>query len=183
MKQETARIPALRPHFRSSHFKPPAAFTAAGSVRILFIGHRPGMNDTIIVHSIIRWSGRQVVTGPKDSSLSQGATMGTRKASVDTSDTDLHRFVVEKNIIGDYSTELEKRFSGELASVKGPVVLDLSATSIIDSRGVALCVGLYKECQQKNLQFSIEVSPELSHFFMLLKLDRILQFTEKGSGK
>jgi len=109
--------------------------------------------------------------------------MGTRKASARTSGNDEHRLVVGKNIIGEYSIELEKRFSEELASVKGPVVLDLAATTIIDSRGVALCVGLFKECQRKNLPFSIEAGPELTRFFKLLKLDRILQFTEKGSGK
>ena len=111
------------------------------------------------------------------------SSMGTRKASAQKAGEDERRLVVEKNIIGRYSVELEKRFSEELASVNCPVILDLSATTIIDSQGVALCVGLFKECQRKNLAFSIEVGPELARFFKLLKLDRILQFVEKGSGK
>ena len=109
--------------------------------------------------------------------------MGTKKASAPKSDPEVHRFIVEKNIMGDYSVELEKRFIAELAPVNCPVILDLTSTTIIDSRGVALCVGLYKECRRKNISFSIEASPELFRFFKLLKLDRILNFKEKGSGK
>ena len=109
--------------------------------------------------------------------------MGTKKAPAGKPDESLHRLIVKKNIIGEYSTELENQFGNELSTVNCPVVLDLSTITIIDSRGVALCVGLYKECRQKNLQFSIDVSPELARFFKLLKLDRILQFNEKGSGK
>ena len=109
--------------------------------------------------------------------------MGTKKSSTKQPKEQIHRFVVKKNIMGDYSTELEKEFITALAAVSCPVVLDLTNTTIIDSRGIALCVGLYKECQQKGISFSIEAGPELCRFFKLLKLDRILHFTEKGSGK
>ncbi len=109
--------------------------------------------------------------------------MGSKKTPAGKPDKKLLRLTVKKNIIGEYSTELENQFRTELSTVNCPVVLDLSTITIVDSRGVALCVGLYKECQQKNLQISIDVSPELAQFFKLLKLDRILQFNEKGSGK
>ena len=105
------------------------------------------------------------------------------EASAGTRREDEHRLVVEKNIMGEFSIELEKRFSEELAEINCPVILDLSATTMIDSRGVALCVGLFKECQRKKLPFSIEVNSELSRFFKLLKLDRVLQFIEKENGK
>ncbi len=90
-----------------------------------------------------------------------------------------HRIIVKKNIIGDYALDLEKRFVDEIKDVQVPVVLDLTGATVVNSRGVALCVGLFKECQRKNITFSIETSKELSRFFKLLKLDRLIQFTEK----
>jgi anti-anti-sigma factor len=108
--------------------------------------------------------------------------MGTKKSSAAQPDKRVHRFIVKKNIMGEYSAELEKQFTEELSKINCPVILDLTTTTIIDSRGIALCVGLYKECRRKEISFSIEASPELCRFFKLLKLDRILQFTEKGSG-
>lgn len=92
------------------------------------------------------------------------------------------RIVVEKNIVGEFTHEIGKRFKAAVADAKGAVTLDLAAVTIVDSHGVALCVGLFRECQRKNLPFSIVASPELYRFFKLLKLDRVLQFTEKGSA-
>ena len=90
-----------------------------------------------------------------------------------------YRIAVEKNVIGEYAVELEKHFRSEVDRAKGAVVLDLTAATIIDSRGVALCVGLLRECQKKDLTLTIEASPELCRFFKMLKFHRIVEFVEK----
>ena len=82
------------------------------------------------------------------------------------------RITVEQNVTGEYAIELEKRFRSEVEGAKGAVVLDLTAATIIDSRGVALCVGLLRECQKKDFPLTIEVTTELYH--------RIVQLVEKA---
>jgi anti-anti-sigma factor len=93
------------------------------------------------------------------------------------------RITVEKNIVGDFTFEVEKQFRAAAARAQGPVVLDLTAATVVDSRGVALCVGLFKELQRKSIPLSIEASPELGRFFKMLKLDRVMQFSEKGGAR
>jgi anti-anti-sigma factor len=94
---------------------------------------------------------------------------------------DIHRIVVEKNMVGEHSFELEKKFQSELSRTTLPVVLDLTRTTLVDSRGIALCVGLLKECEKKGVAFSIDVNPALARFFRLLKLDRVFQMNERGT--
>lgn len=95
----------------------------------------------------------------------------------DTQDT--LRITVERNLVREFCLELEKSFHAEIEKAKTPVVLDLIRVSLIDSSGIALCVGLLKECQKKNLPLTIEVNPDLDSFFRLLKLNRVFQFVKK----
>jgi anti-anti-sigma factor len=94
---------------------------------------------------------------------------------------DIHRIIVEKNMVGEHSFELEKKFQSELSRTTLPVILDLTRTTLVDSRGIALCVGLLKECEKKGVAFAIDVNPALARFFRLLKLDRIFQMNERSS--
>lgn len=94
----------------------------------------------------------------------------------------VQRITVDRNIMGEYCVELEKRFADEMKKVNGAVLLDLSRVTLMDSRGIALCVGLFKECRNRNFAFSMEVSPQLDRFFRLLKLDKVLNFKEAGGA-
>lgn len=89
---------------------------------------------------------------------------------------------VEKNVIGEYAAELEKNLLDEIKNVTDKFVLDLSNATVIDSRGIALCIGLLKECEKKKISLLFELSPELSKFFKIFKLNKILPVKEKESG-
>ena len=115
--------------------------------------------------------------------FAKGNRMEESKSASSAAEKNVLRITVERNIRSDFCIELEKRFQAEMQKAEAPVVLDLTRVSFIDSRGVALCVGLFKECQQKKLAFSVEVSPELARFFNLLKLDRVFPITEKGTAR
>jgi anti-anti-sigma factor len=92
------------------------------------------------------------------------------------------RIVAGKELRGSYVGELKQQCATLMATTKEPVILDLSVTTAIDSQGIALCVGLYKECQKRKLPFTIEASVELLRFFKMLKLDRMFQCIEKTGG-
>ncbi|MCX7726303.1 MAG: STAS domain-containing protein [Chitinispirillaceae bacterium] len=86
---------------------------------------------------------------------------------------------VSKNIVGEYASELEKKLSEKIKEATESFVLDLGNISVIDSRGIALCIGLLKECEKKNISLLIELSPDLFKFFKIFKLDKILPIKEK----
>jgi anti-anti-sigma factor len=89
------------------------------------------------------------------------------------------RIVVERNMTGAFVKDLEKRFLDTMQSVHGSaVVLDLTDIGVIDSQGLALCVGLKKECDRKSAPFSIEASPEIHKLFKLCKLSRVIEMKE-----
>jgi len=94
---------------------------------------------------------------------------------------DIHRIIVEKNFVGEHSLELEKKFQSELSRTTLPVLLDLTRTTLIDSRGIALCVGLLRECENKGVAFTIDVNPALARYLRLLKLDRVFQMNVRGN--
>jgi anti-anti-sigma factor len=89
------------------------------------------------------------------------------------------RIVVERNMTGAFVNELEKRFLEKIKNVhSAPIVLDLTDVSVIDSRGVALCIGLKKECDGKGAKFSIDTNPELFKMFKLFKLTQVIDMKE-----
>jgi ABC-type transporter Mla MlaB component len=49
---------------------------------------------------------------------------------------------------------------------------------MIDSRGMAVCIGLKKECDKKNVPLTIELTPDLHKVFKILKLSRIIDMKE-----
>ena len=102
------------------------------------------------------------------------------KSAENTTDRGIHRIVVEKNMIGEHSLELEKQFQSEITRITSPVTLDLTRTSLIDSRGIALCVGLLKECEKKGMPLTVEVNSGLARFFKLLKLNRVFKLEDQG---
>ncbi len=92
------------------------------------------------------------------------------------------RIVVEQDMTGAFVNELEKRFLQTMNAVSGSsILLDLQDVHRIDSRGVALCIGLQKECEQKGAAFSIETNSEVHKTFQLFKLTRVINVKEAGT--
>lgn len=91
---------------------------------------------------------------------------------------------VHLKVSGEMSADqvliLEKEFEKEMAELPAGVnlVLDLRTVSRIDSRGISLCVGLYKECEKRNITFSIEAGAESFRILTQIKLDKIIKIQE-----
>jgi anti-anti-sigma factor len=91
----------------------------------------------------------------------------------------MNRIVVERNLTGPFVTDVEQRLLEAIPTIgKSPVVLDLAGINVIDSRGIALCIGLKKECDKKGAPFTIEASPDIHKTFKILKLSRIIDMKE-----
>lgn len=88
---------------------------------------------------------------------------------------------VHLKVSGDMSGErvlaLEKDFDTVLLAIPdgANVVLDLRTVSHIDSRGISLCVGMYKKCTERNATFSINVGSESLRILTQIKLDKIIR--------
>ncbi len=87
---------------------------------------------------------------------------------------------VTGDIIGEQAVALEKRFTIELNDLTSDdkVLLDLRSVNRIDSRGISLCVGLYKECVKRNAAFSIEAGTEAYRILTQIKLDKLIDIQE-----
>jgi ABC-type transporter Mla MlaB component len=106
-----------------------------------------------------------------------------QKAEKTPADTGVHRIAPDRDIVGPYVNDLAARFAEEISSPdKQPVALDLSAVKQMDSRGIALCIGLFKECQAKGNVFSILAPPDLCRFFRTVKLTKIIDIREGASA-
>ena len=117
-------------------------------------------------------------SGEKPPLLRTSESPAAEKTSSPQSD-DVQRIVVERNMTGAFVNELEKRFLEKIKTMHStPVVLDLTDVSVIDSRGVALCIGLKKECDGKGAKFSIDTNPELFKMFKLFKLTQVIDMKE-----
>ncbi len=88
---------------------------------------------------------------------------------------------VHLKVSGDMSGErvlaLEKEFETLIAglSMGTNVVLDLRTVTHIDSRGISLCVGMYKKCAKRNANFSINAGSESLRILTQIKLDKIIR--------
>lgn len=91
-------------------------------------------------------------------------------------------------VSGDMSGErvlaLEKEFETVIAGLpKGAnVMLDLRTVSHIDSRGISLCVGMYKKCAKRNVTFSINAGSESLRILTQIKLDKIIRIQASPDG-
>lgn len=69
-----------------------------------------------------------------------------------------------------------------LKDAKSEVVLDLSSTQQIDSLGITLVLGLFKECQKGGLSFSIRgASRDLMRVFRLFNLGKFFPILEQAN--
>jgi ABC-type transporter Mla MlaB component len=92
-----------------------------------------------------------------------------------------NRIVVEKNLVRDTIADAEKSILRTLKEIRsGPVVLDLSDTTRIDSKGFSLCIHLSKLCASKNLPLRIVAGPDVYKFFVATRLTAHLDIVEKS---
>ncbi|HAJ79192.1 MAG TPA: hypothetical protein DCO75_05425 [Fibrobacteres bacterium] len=94
-----------------------------------------------------------------------------KSAGDNTVTEETHIIKVNNDMVGLTATGLEAGFLNELANLKSSsVLLDLNGVGKIDSSGIALCIGLKKECMKKGLKFSLEANSDIGKIFKILKL-------------
>jgi len=76
----------------------------------------------------------------------------------------------------DTLQELVNSFKSQLLEHPDiPVVLDLSGLSVIYSKGIAIVLGLFKDCKASGREFKIvSSSDEIFNLFKMLKLDKVI---------
>ncbi|HMA65700.1 MAG: STAS domain-containing protein [Fibrobacterota bacterium] len=83
------------------------------------------------------------------------------------------------DLSGHRVRRLEEEFAEAITAMTfKKVQLDISSAHNIDSPGIALCVGLFKECKMKKMEFEIIVNADLHRIFSLVNLDKILPIKE-----
>jgi anti-anti-sigma factor len=88
---------------------------------------------------------------------------------------------IEGDLSGHRVKKLEDEFAEALSSMTyKKVVLNISTAHNIDSPGLALCVGLYKECLKKKIDFLIIANQDICKIIKLVNLDRILPIKESN---
>lgn len=97
-----------------------------------------------------------------------------------TTSPKLKRIKVSGDMVGNKVNVLESDIIEKLDSLKSQkdVILDLTKVNFIDSRGISLCIGMYKECLKKGLGFSIESSPNVYRVLNQINLTRIFPIKE-----
>lgn len=95
------------------------------------------------------------------------------------SDADTLRLSAEGRMTGEATERLETEFTVRLGAFKGnAVIIDLSRVSMMDSKGVGLCVGVFKECAARRVSFLIEAAPPICKLLTMLNLDKTLAIKE-----
>lgn len=87
---------------------------------------------------------------------------------------------ITSDIVGEQAIKLEKQFIEELQHLSPgeSVQLDLKKVNRIDSRGISLCVGLFKECSKLGAPFSIQTCSESHRILTQIKLDKLIDIQE-----
>lgn len=86
---------------------------------------------------------------------------------------------IQGDISGQRVNSLENEITETMTSGKyKKVLLNLSGSHNMDSNGIALCVGIFKECKMKNIELEIIASNDIMKLFRIINLDRVLPVTE-----
>jgi anti-anti-sigma factor len=94
-------------------------------------------------------------------------------------DSHICRLETNGDLSGHRVRRLEEEFAEAITAMTfKKVQLDISSAHNIDSPGIALCVGLFKECKIKKMEFEIIVNADLHRIFSLVNLDKILPIKE-----
>ncbi|MEM7248671.1 MAG: STAS domain-containing protein [Acidobacteriota bacterium] len=80
----------------------------------------------------------------------------------------------EGNLLASRAKELTATFLAELEGCEATTVeLDLSEVGEVDSIGVNIVVGLFRECESRGLEYVVTVGdPHVHSLFTLFKLDQ-----------
>ena len=82
----------------------------------------------------------------------------------------------EENIVSTTVGDLLEQFRGYFATgvEASRLILDLKTVRVIDSQGLNLIIGLYRECQRHEISLEVaNPSEETKRLFRMFKLDRI----------
>lgn len=99
-------------------------------------------------------------------------------------EADTVRLVAEQDFLITNSAVLQGELMSSTQEVKsGSIILDLCQTTLMDSVGIKLVIGLYKTCVQKGLTLQIEASsPTILKLFQICKLNEMLTVREMAHG-
>jgi anti-anti-sigma factor len=94
-----------------------------------------------------------------------------------------YRITISGSVGGDNFSQTEAAVLTELqAAGNGPVILDLRNAGYIDSRGISLCIRMYKLCAAKKTDFCIETSSVVYRLFATTNLTTVLNIRESNPG-
>lgn len=97
----------------------------------------------------------------------------------DYNESSICKLEIEGDLSGHRVKKLEEDFAEALSAITyKKVILNISTAHNIDSPGLALCVGLYKECLKKKMEFEIIANHDICKIIKLVNLDRILPIKE-----
>lgn len=95
------------------------------------------------------------------------------------------KLVAEENFSHTFAEALHLKLQETLRDVQAKeVVLDMTQVELLDSMGVKLLAGIYKDCQKKGLAFSVDVAhPSVCKVLRLCKLEQLMEIREVSSDK
>ena len=81
------------------------------------------------------------------------------------------RLAPQEDLVASNLEFLKDELHEQIQMAEAAVVLDLSGIEHVDSLGISLVVGVYKSCNEKGLDFSVEgANSNLVKIFNLFKL-------------
>lgn len=113
------------------------------------------------------------------------AKKGTNSSSIKTTDKKTadrktKKIKISGSLVGNRVNVLESELLEKLKSIKPEkeIIFDLTKVDYIDSRGISLCIGMYKECLKKGFDFSIESSSNVYRILNQINLTRVFPIKE-----
>jgi len=82
-----------------------------------------------------------------------------------------YRIVVNGTITGESLSKTEEFVFEKIRHYDGTsIVIDMKNVRYIDSRGISLCIRIFKECKDLNIAFKLETNPEVFRLFAVANL-------------
>jgi anti-anti-sigma factor len=89
------------------------------------------------------------------------------------------RLAADGNVSGDIVEQFEQRFADLLVKSTCPeVILDLTRTTMLDSRAISVCIGVFRECQASSRTFCIETNPTIYRMLTMINLHKAIPMRE-----
>jgi len=91
------------------------------------------------------------------------------------------RISITGAVSGDNLPQIEGEVMTRFAVIDAAeLILDLCGTSYIDSRGITLCIRLFKACTAKKIKLKIETNSAIYHLLSTTNLTNILNIHQIG---